>query len=781
MSPLKIDRLELKGFGKWTQKEVHFHNGLNVIYGKNEAGKSTLQEFIKAMFFSDRIIKASDYLRKYKPWGTDFFGGNLHYTLDNGDSYRVERNFDNGHFKIYNQRFQDISGAFDIRKDRGPIFAKEHLGVDAYFFERTVLVRQMQSKLSAASRKELMESAMNLFQTGREDVSVGKVIEELNEIIKKYVGNHRTRNKPLEEISQEWHSQNTEEARVVLEREQLFNALPYPKLEALKEGIEEQKSLKEWMGLFQQKRREVFHLKEKKQVLKGQWKVLLEKESYEKAIQDKDERHRNVLLQELNVLKKNMQEKVEALDQMEYDLEEHRIFMKNVENNQEEIEILLRTQKSIKKKEQGGFFSFWKHSSEKNILNRMARSFEVWMSALSFFGFYYGFLLLKMGNPMILALGASLLLFVILHSILAILGNDEPKGELEDQAVSLEALLDKMGVKDVPDYYQKISQYDVKILKFEQLNEEIAENELRIERMETMIKHGTDLKDQPFQKAERHTGFHEEHDLGMLKQQIATLDDEIANKEMELEPMFKFFMDTMKESGRWDEAGPESMSEQAWEEIFLQNIQTLEDGIRNREVEVGRLHKEIEMAKKDLEEMDAILNRISHKKQALKKAEKRLLDIHFSVGTAITHVKEAGEHMKNQTLPYLSQSFGALTQRITAGKYKDIKVDEAFEVKAIEPTIEHIIDVSLLSGGALEQIYLALRLSLADSITKGKERLPILLDEVFAYYDDERTYESYKMLKEYAEKKQVVLFTCKKREFEIAKEVFGDDMHGMTL
>lgn len=39
---MKIKELRLKNFGKFTNKEIHFLDGMNVIYGENESGKSTL-------------------------------------------------------------------------------------------------------------------------------------------------------------------------------------------------------------------------------------------------------------------------------------------------------------------------------------------------------------------------------------------------------------------------------------------------------------------------------------------------------------------------------------------------------------------------------------------------------------------------------------------------------------------------------------------------------------------------------------------------------------------
>lgn len=69
---MKIKELRLKNFGKFTNKEIHFLDGMNVIYGENESGKSTLYTFIRAMLFGLERGRgraaAQDAFSRYEPW-----------------------------------------------------------------------------------------------------------------------------------------------------------------------------------------------------------------------------------------------------------------------------------------------------------------------------------------------------------------------------------------------------------------------------------------------------------------------------------------------------------------------------------------------------------------------------------------------------------------------------------------------------------------------------------------------------------------------------------------
>ena len=48
---MKIISLHIDGFGKLRDQDMEFQDGLNIVYGKNEAGKSTIHTFIKGMLF----------------------------------------------------------------------------------------------------------------------------------------------------------------------------------------------------------------------------------------------------------------------------------------------------------------------------------------------------------------------------------------------------------------------------------------------------------------------------------------------------------------------------------------------------------------------------------------------------------------------------------------------------------------------------------------------------------------------------------------------------------
>ena len=65
------------------------------------------------------------------------------------------------------------------------------------------------------------------------------------------------------------------------------------------------------------------------------------------------------------------------------------------------------------------------------------------------------------------------------------------------------------------------------------------------------------------------------------------------------------------------------------------------------------------------------------------------------------------------------------------------------------------------SDGTVDQLYLALRLAVAEELTKDA---PLVLDDAFVRFDDTRLKAAMEVLRETAETKQVILFTCQSRE-----------------
>ena len=85
---MKIDNFKINNYGKIENREVILKNGINLIKGYNEAGKSTILSFLNSMLYGiDKTKKGniSEY-DKYLPWLSTNFSGSMEYSLDNGQN-----------------------------------------------------------------------------------------------------------------------------------------------------------------------------------------------------------------------------------------------------------------------------------------------------------------------------------------------------------------------------------------------------------------------------------------------------------------------------------------------------------------------------------------------------------------------------------------------------------------------------------------------------------------------------------------------------------------------
>jgi energy-coupling factor transporter ATP-binding protein EcfA2 len=196
--------LKINGFGKLENKEIEMSDKINLIYGNNEAGKSTLLEFISSMFYGvskNKNKKEISNYEKYKPWKNGDFSGKIIYKLDNNDEYQVYREFSKKNPQIYNKNGEDVSRLFNINKTKGNEFFYEQTKIDEEIFFSTTTITQNQVVLDNNEQQTLTQKIANILSTGEESVSYKKTIEKLNKKLLEEVGTERTTERPINLIN----------------------------------------------------------------------------------------------------------------------------------------------------------------------------------------------------------------------------------------------------------------------------------------------------------------------------------------------------------------------------------------------------------------------------------------------------------------------------------------------------------------------------------------------------------------------------------------------------
>ncbi len=197
---MKINSLKINSFGKLKNKELKLSDGINIIFGENEAGKSSMQKFISCMLYGISKNKngkdVSDF-DKFKPWDTEEFSGKINYTLDNGEEFEIYREFKKKNPIIYNSMKEDISKTFKIDKTKGIDFFTEQTGIDEETFCNTAITEQEGIKLSKSSQNSIIQKISNLVSSGDDSISFKKSLDKINRKQNEEVGTSRTSQRPI--------------------------------------------------------------------------------------------------------------------------------------------------------------------------------------------------------------------------------------------------------------------------------------------------------------------------------------------------------------------------------------------------------------------------------------------------------------------------------------------------------------------------------------------------------------------------------------------------------
>ncbi len=197
---MNIKEIKINNYGKLKNKEINLEKNINIIYGENESGKSTLLNYIKNIFYGISKNKngkeISDY-EKYKPWIGEEFSGRIKYELNNGEEYEIFRDFNKKNPKVLNGNLEDISKDFNIDKKDGSQFFYEQTGIDENMYLSTIMTEQQEVVLDGQEQNVLVQKLANIMGTGEDSTSYKKVLDRLNKKQIEEVGTSRTQDRPI--------------------------------------------------------------------------------------------------------------------------------------------------------------------------------------------------------------------------------------------------------------------------------------------------------------------------------------------------------------------------------------------------------------------------------------------------------------------------------------------------------------------------------------------------------------------------------------------------------
>lgn len=187
-----IKKVNIIVFGGLKDKIINFDNGMNIIYGENEAGKSTIQAFIKIWLYGMANYKGKDYKQndrlKYMPSTGETISGELYVEFKNKD-YIIRRTFGKSKKEDTSLIIDAITGEeinYISKEEPGKYF----FNINRSTFINTLFISQLGVEVRKDKEEEIIDKIANSIGIDDGQVSVEVAIAKLNKY-KKSISNVR--------------------------------------------------------------------------------------------------------------------------------------------------------------------------------------------------------------------------------------------------------------------------------------------------------------------------------------------------------------------------------------------------------------------------------------------------------------------------------------------------------------------------------------------------------------------------------------------------------------
>ena len=771
---MKIKAIDIAAFGKFKNFHLDLSDGLSVIYGQNEKGKSTLMAFVRMMFYGN-TGKASGIdknpRKKYRPWDTDLMAGSITFEHE-GVNYRLEREFkaSNSTDKIslinldLNEK-QTLSGSEDI--------GAKFFGLTDGAFERSVFISEptFTAKNDAADG-EINAKLSNIATTSDDDVSFEKVYLRLRTAKEALLSKSRK----IGKLDKAYFELETLEARLKEAKENEEKVLSLKAAATLKEEEiaasskaastlfdrlknSDKIKKKNFISRYIEAEKERARTKEMLALKDGGFaeksyidslKALADEISTLSEEQEEVLADKSAKISEIEVLKAELSAVSPKADN------EIRTLVENRDNIDKEIDSL-RARNDELKAEMDAIKPTRKNNSALIIIG-------IILTVLSIIGFF----MLTDQLVKMVCLGA-----VIVGQIIFVLGfvlkrkimpdTTELSAKISENSARLDAKLQEKetALEEISKLKAQNSELEIlaasKTALIKSKSDDIVslENELgglqsdldnakeKLAAQMSNLKHGEQADvSETIKNLENALGYYE-----MISQKITVLADHANCSSLE-EAEAK--LEAYKKEGNLADLTDEEI------DSLKEQFKAQTDNTGTLRSQLTAINEQIRAATLGTEPV-AVLER---ERDELKDKIKSYAEFTEVADLATASLDEAFRDLRKNYSEVLDQRTAEIFTKLSSDKYLSVSVSKSMEPAITTKEAFGTKEADFLSRGTEEQLYLALRLAIAELITNEGEKLPIFADDPFSFYDDERLLRAVAFLKDYARDKQIVMFTC---------------------
>ena len=653
-----LEKLYIDGFGKFSDYSLNFSPSIQILYGENEAGKSTIHAFIQAMLYGiPKGASKKEVFFQYRPFSKALgFGGSLTFSHQ-GKSYCVQRDFLQGgeaHITILPQGEKLFEGESFLQALLSP-FSLES-------FKNTVSIRQLKSSTEREMVYELQAMLSNFQESGNVELNPQAALNYLEQ------EEARLREKMIPDATKRYSGllgevKNTRRSLSLLEAEEA----QFPEEKSLKEFAPEEAMIEA---------------------------TNREETDGEESFEKNSSPVKNYILKEESL---ELQRKVAEIEETREEWNRlSSLLEKEGLNNKEEL--LLEQEKMLQ---------YLSHEQEEKELGKSSIFlyplfcfFALCFAVLTTLSFLYAYTSVALPRFPFFSMGFSAYLYPFFCAFLLF-------------------LLLALSQRRIFTQQQRWVKQEKR--EFEEI--------LAKRNISTFLQFQNSSKEELREEGSSYT-------QAKVLQYYNTLLEKWGEKE-ELEKSLALLEESyQKEKNLWLETSDKEKQKEQREERLRQ---------------YGILQNKADLIRPSLEENE----KLQEKREAILEAKERIRQI-------------AGEIRKSFAF-HLNEDCGKALSEITGGRYDSLWIDEQLHIYVNAK--EGFFPLEQASTGTIDQLYLALRLSMALLLQReNRDLLPLLFDDSFAMYDEKRLAASIGYLKK-AYPAQILLFTCHHREEKILKEL----------
>lgn len=788
-----IKKIQIEGFGKFTDAEYEFKEGLNLIYGNNEDGKTTLMSFVKMMLYSSsaKTEKSADLFKalrkKYRPWNGSTMSGAMEFE-QGGMTYRLQKEFLKSDATDKTSIFCITTGEniqIENKNEPGEYF----LGMSLDEFERSVFMGQSGGFTADNAANSLAMRISNLSVSGDENISHQQILKRLSTASEELISKSGKKGLLVDAENQLEQLKAEKEQLVLLDDTQKDIEREVAQITAEINGLESDLNVLSDLERTENAKKDLnaFYTLQNKlnllKALKGQLN------SYDASYEDMGKyaaqarelnakiEHNLSIIQEAT-LRKGTDIPDEEYARLQELNEKCTQLRKDLELVSGRITVLwAELEKQSKTALKGAKISAF-----------LPLAVGVILAVIAFFALPYGAL------NVLLGLGSVILGTALFVALFFTAGKRAPS-KLAVQLSKRDYQGAVRGLSAFEEDFVQKSPSELEAILNSQLSDisTALSNKLRV--------YGVENIEQLKAKSDKQA----KEDIKAVTDELAIQKEEFVALSCTIKPCANFsaakilYVELCESLANLKSINQEIKTislatgiDNTDETFVADKIKTLGEFIQNtpilsndgnssipqirsalneKRVKLNQLQSQIKRPDRGMSEL---LEEIELTRGRVNELKQRYEEINIAIDVINEAVSDTNKGLGSQ----LSQNVSKYLSKITDGKYSDVLVPKDLSLETRTQGNQTFHEWKYLSTGAIDKVYLSLRLAMTDILAKSHGALPLFLDDMFAQYDDDSIKTALEFLKEYIESNslvsQIMFFTCHKHILEMAKNIFAD-------